>query len=169
MNTWFTSDTHFFHLNIIRYCNRPYSNTHDMNKALVANWNSAVQSEDTIFHLGDVAMGNRGYLDIIKELNGYKVLIKGNHDRSTNIMKEYFQDAYSELIQVWDGKSVLLKHRPEYDKLVTNYQIAGHVHSHWKRKGRIVNVGVDVWNFKPVSIEQVSEEFKKIDGGFPDE
>ena len=133
-----------------------------MNKALVDNWNALVKPEDTIFHLGDVAMGNKSYLEIIRELNGHKVLIKGNHDRSTATMLNYFNEVFSELTQVWDGKSVLLKHKPMIGYFPQWRQICGHVHDRWTFRGKILNVGVDVWDFKPVHIDQVSAMFNSM-------
>jgi len=54
---FFTSDTHFNHVNIIKYCSRPFSSVEEMNREMIARWNSVVGPEDTVFHLGDFAMG----------------------------------------------------------------------------------------------------------------
>ena len=77
-----TSDTHFGHLNIIRYCNRPWPDVEVMNEALVHLWNSTVPQDATVIHLGDVAMGRLSdSLQHVRRLNGRKHLIAGNHDR----------------------------------------------------------------------------------------
>ena len=55
--TWFTSDPHFGHANIIRFCDRPFDDVQAMNDALVHRWNAVVQPEDTVYVLGDVALG----------------------------------------------------------------------------------------------------------------
>lgn len=86
MKTWITSDTHFGHTNSILYCGRPYLNKTQMDEALVANWNSIVAPEDTVYHLGDVAMKMNAVKAIIPRLNGKKILIVGNHD----LMYPYF-------------------------------------------------------------------------------
>jgi calcineurin-like phosphoesterase family protein len=52
-NIFFTSDTHFYHTNIIKYCNRPFSSVEEMNQKLIENWNNTISEHDTIFHLGD--------------------------------------------------------------------------------------------------------------------
>lgn len=79
---WFTSDTHFGHERIIELCDRPFKDADHMNDMLVENWNRVVAPEDTVFHLGDVALGKiDDSLAQVSRLNGFKVLVNGNHDR----------------------------------------------------------------------------------------
>jgi len=79
---WFTSDTHFGHARIIELSNRPYRDVDEMNAKIANNWNKTVSPDDTVYHLGDVALGPLGQsLSVVKRLNGYKVLVVGNHDR----------------------------------------------------------------------------------------
>ena len=77
-----TSDTHFSHANIIKYCNRPYSSIEEMNQSLVENWNSVVNKNDLVIHLGDFAWGRtiQSIKQHLDKLNGNKILILGNHD-----------------------------------------------------------------------------------------
>lgn len=82
----FTSDTHFFHTNIIKYCDRPFSNCHEMNEVLIENWNKAVRPNDLVIHNGDFGFfrGNFAkdrYQTLRKRLNGKILLLLGNHDR----------------------------------------------------------------------------------------
>ena len=56
---WFTSDTHFSHCNIIKYCNRPFKDVDEMNKILIQNWNNVVRPDDIVWHLGDFALGDK--------------------------------------------------------------------------------------------------------------
>ena len=80
---WFTADSHFSHTNIIKYCNRPFSNSQEMDDNLIKNWNSKVKKNDSVYHLGDVGLGNPIRLKhILDELNGTIYLIKGNHEKS---------------------------------------------------------------------------------------
>lgn len=51
--TFFTSDTHFNHANIIHFCNRPFKDVEQMNETIIANWNNVISQDDTVFHLGD--------------------------------------------------------------------------------------------------------------------
>ncbi len=82
MTVWFTSDTHFGHANIIKFCGRPWDSVEEMNEGIIERWNSVVDKDDTVFHLGDVALGPiHDSLALIKRLNGYKYLVPGNHDR----------------------------------------------------------------------------------------
>lgn len=82
MTMWFTSDTHFGHANIIKFCDRPFDSVDEMNEQLVSRWNALVHPEDIVFHMGDVAMGTIvESLRYIPRLNGYKYLVPGNHDR----------------------------------------------------------------------------------------
>lgn len=79
---FFISDTHFGHKNIIRFCDRPFADVDEMNEALIDNWNNVVGEDDTVYHLGDVALGPWVEWDsILTRLNGYKVLVVGNHER----------------------------------------------------------------------------------------
>jgi len=79
---FFTSDLHFGHANIIKYANRPYANVDEMNNDLVRRWNAVVTPNDTVWILGDLCMGKLDEsLLYVGDLNGFKRLIPGNHDR----------------------------------------------------------------------------------------
>jgi len=84
----FTSDTHFRHRNVIKYCNRPWDNTAEMDEAIIEQWNSQVGPDDEVYHLGDVGIGKGMALkeDLIKRLNGKKHLVLGNHDAMFNTL-----------------------------------------------------------------------------------
>lgn len=99
---FFTSDTHFSHQNIIRFCDRPFKDTDHMDEEIIRRWNSVVSEDDTVWHLGDVALGPIATsLPKVGRLNGYKILVVGNHER------------------IFGGESA--KHRdrfqPEYEKV----------------------------------------------------
>lgn len=175
---FFISDTHFGHENIIKFCNRPFKDTKEMDKVLIQNWNNVVSPEDTIFHLGDFAFGgSQLWNDTLKQLNGHKVLIIGNHDRK-NLRQGYIQYFNAVLPQAQlqiEGRVVYLNHYPflcyggsyrgEKDAV---YQLFGHVHSGPYSTGldsdRLIHcfpyqydVGVDNNNFTPVSWTKVKE------------
>ncbi len=107
MNFYITSDQHFLHDKISTYCSRPF--TPDMDGSLQAiclmgkNYNHIVKEQDLVFHLGDIACGptktyeNIGH--ILENLNGRKILIKGNHDRwPDDYYKQYFESVQDYLI-----------------------------------------------------------------------
>ena len=79
---WFTSDLHFFHNNVIRNSGRPFKNLDEMHEVLIANWNSRVKKKEIIYVLGDFSFGGKEKTRaILKRLSGYKILVKGNHDK----------------------------------------------------------------------------------------
>lgn len=89
---WFTSDTHFGHLNIIRYCDRPFKDQYHMDKVLINNWNSLISNDDIVIHAGDFCWGGKGeWIHLLHRLNGTKILVPGNHDRDKDIPKEMFE------------------------------------------------------------------------------
>ena len=170
---YFTSDLHISHNNIIKYCNRPYADVYTMDKALIENWNSVVTSEDTIYQLGDFTLGNNAE-EYMKLLNGNIISIRGNHDRN-KLCKNWIQRMDFE----YDGYKFLLNHRPVYNdgtddpykdketKISINldqysYILCGHVHEKWLTYQKNINVGVDVWNFKPVSIIEIIKLIKTL-------
>ena len=91
MRIFVVADTHFNHENIIRYCNRPFNNVYEMNEKIIENWNSVVEKDDTVYHLGDYGFGKKEELqEIFNRLNGIKYLIMGNHD--IRFGKKYYLD-----------------------------------------------------------------------------
>lgn len=88
MTTFYTSDQHFDHENIIKYCDRPFSSVQEMNDAMVYNWNSVVKPTDVTVVLGDVSISKAG-LEHVKRLNGRKILVPGNHDSCWSYHKRW--------------------------------------------------------------------------------
>lgn len=138
---FFTADQHFGHRNIIRYCGRPFAGIEEMDRAMAEAWNAAVGPGDAVFHLGDFALGSAdGIAELLARLNGYKVLILGNHDRSAKRMVELgFDEAYREARH----EGWRLVHWPPLDE-DREPTLCGHVHGLWARRGSAINVGVDV-------------------------
>ncbi len=80
--TWFTSDVHLGHANIIQYSERPFDSVDDMNSRIVEGWNQQVGPDDTVFIIGDLCMGKLDdSLAVAGQLQGHKHLLPGNHDR----------------------------------------------------------------------------------------
>lgn len=80
--TWWTADMHFGHQRIIELTGRPFGSVEEMNETIIERWNATVSDDDTVWVLGDVAMGTIGdSLAMCGRLNGRKLLVLGNHDR----------------------------------------------------------------------------------------
>jgi len=166
MSAWFTSDTHFGHKNIIEYSARPFRTLDGqldvlaMNEALIRNWNERVRPGDTVYHLGDFAMGKAEDLPgYVARLNGRKELVLGNHDRNPRVMlKAGFDVIHKSLTLKLDGLTLFMRHHPVGPQEVMPYCdlfLHGHVHQEWARRGKLVNVGVDVSGYRPLSLAEL--------------
>lgn len=166
---YFTSDTHFGHANIIRYCKRPFADVVEMNRELRRIWNETVGPRDRVFHLGDFALGKKTDLpDHIKKLNGYKILVKGNHDWKAEAMKEAgFDEVHPEYYLDSPHGKLFMRHIPDGGHRAAAYHLCGHVHDRWTRKGNVINVGVDVWGFKPRTLDEILAAKPDPDGHIP--
>lgn len=168
MNIWFTSDTHFGHAKIIQYCNRPFASVEEMDEKLIENWNARVGKGDTVYHLGDfsLAKDHRKIPEYLRSLNGQIHLIYGNHDAKRLQFLKGFADLkpYKE-IKVGEQKIILCHYAFRvWNKIhYGSWNLYGHSHGSLKRDFTIkqFDVGVDVWNYAPLSFEEVAEEMKK--------
>jgi calcineurin-like phosphoesterase family protein len=85
---FFTSDLHGSHSNIIKYCNRPFFHVNEMKEALIANWNSKISNDDTVYCLGDFTFSLDSVFEITPRLMGAKILVPGNHDLVHHVHKK---------------------------------------------------------------------------------
>ena len=100
---WFIADFHFGHNNVIKYCDRPFKTTTEMNTAMIKNFNKVVGKNDVVYILGDISwLNTQSTKQIIKSLNGFKFLIKGNHDRKGN---QYYRNMG--FVEVYDHPIIL--------------------------------------------------------------
>jgi len=161
MATFITSDTHFNHKNIIRYCNRPFVCIEEMNAILIYNWNEVVGPEDTVYHLGDLFFGSRTKAEVIlDQLNGSITLVLGNHDRHRKqlaFFKEMGIYTCKTFRMVLDGHELLMVHEPEGRAEKGSILLHGHTHCTMPRTAAGVDVGVDAWNYTPTTFEKVIE------------
>jgi calcineurin-like phosphoesterase family protein/2'-5' RNA ligase len=153
-SVYFIGDTHFDHKNIIRYCQRPFSNVTEMNQTIENNWNSTVGDNEIVYFLGDWSFG-RGSKPATywkRRMKGSIFSIQGSHD------KVKFEK--SRVLHV-GGYSFLLIHNPEDRKIEWHdWIIHGHVHNNKMDKypfingeRKTINVSAEVINYKPVSLE----------------
>ena len=91
-NIWFTSDHHFGHANIIQFSNRPFGTVEEMDESLVEKWNAVVKTGDVVYHIGDLFWTPASQAKSLRQrLNGRICLIRGNHDKSADSMKDAFE------------------------------------------------------------------------------
>jgi calcineurin-like phosphoesterase family protein len=173
MAEYFTADPHLGHPEIIEHCRRPFKNEQRMTRETTKRYNSVVGHDDTCYIVGDLALaGPTRYhfvVNILEKLNGTKILILGNHDeiRPLRYVDAGFQSVHTSLILERNGYKLVLAHDPSIWNVVSNWKplpifIHGHIHNVWKSvvDKRMVNVGVDQWDFYPVSLEQILDELK---------
>lgn len=170
-NVWLVADTHFFHKNIIDYCDRPWDDVYAMNNSLIKNWNGVVKKGDVVYVLGDFALGTKDMIiSAGRSLNGDKRLILGNHDRAS--MQTYYDAGFT---RVYDHPIIIddffiLSHRPieflPQDGVFAN--IYGHVHNDQRFQTctpRSYCVSVERTSYLPVSFEYVKQKMKEAKNG----
>ena len=178
---FFTADTHFCHDNIIFSCRRPFADVNEMNRVVIENWNSCVTEKDDIYILGDFLYRGKAKdaNEILSKLNGRKYLIRGNHEKylddplfKINAFK-WVRDYY--VLQLKGRVKIVLSHFPiaSWDgSYHGSIHLYGHVHnSILKDQGigeklpifgpRAINVGVDVNDFHPVSLNAILDKIKE--------
>jgi len=161
---FFISDTHFFHGNIIKYCNRPYTSVDEMNSDLIKKWNNTVAQDDIVIHLGDVAFKNRdAAAAIVSQLNGHKRLIMGNHDNEKP--QKYFEMGFewvSPFPVIWQEKYIL-SHIPMKEVPEGYINIYGHIHiaptfPTFTKDG--ICVCCERFNYTPIEFSTLIDEWK---------
>ena len=167
---YYISDHHFHHEGIIEYESRPFENLFDMDTFMESAWNTRVSSKDTIVHGGDLALGSiRGYKSrityLMKRLNGYKILVKGNHERSRKTsLAVGFDEVHSYYFE--DGVLVIHNLMANWDRLIhqiekADYVLYGHVHELLLEDPRVVgqekfiNISVEHLDYIPRTIEEL--------------
>ena len=168
MTNWFTADWHFYHKQIIEYCNRPFKSEKEMRRQLITRYNEVVRKDDTCFVLGDASMLGTSQWEhlkgVIQKLNGTKHLIFGNHDefKWQRYVDIGFTTVHSALWHQEGGLNIVMAHDPSVYCVLKpdTVLLHGHIHTLYKSlpEQMVVNVGVDVWNFYPVNIDQIRKE-----------
>lgn len=158
---FFTSDWHIGHANVLSYCDRPFSSVEDMHRGLVSNFRELVSSGDITYFLGDMSFrGTKSTKEIISQLPGYKVLLRGNHDASIGSCLNAGFDLVLNNADILIGdKRASLSHYPFEDlrypdrapQNTGQWLLHGHTHSKSRGSGKMIHVGVDAWDYKPVS------------------
>ena len=190
---FFTSDLHLGHKNIIRLAGRPFNSTPEMNAWLLEAWNETVGEDATVFVLGDVVLGNRGDgLGVVSKMAGTKHLVVGNHDRCFGAPGQAAEQRDlaggfasvihgTTLVDVGLAAPALVGHfpyrgdhpgvpdrhagvRPEDEG---RWLLHGHLHGQYRRRGRMIDVGVDAWAGRPVPVGRILEVINGKDDEVP--
>lgn len=182
---WFTSDLHFYHNNVIKHCDRPFSSLKEMHKTLIENWNNKVKKREMVWVLGDFSFaGIETTREIVEQLNGDIRIVRGNHDKQAKQLLEMgFTNVYENHQICIEDYTVNLSHFPHYalekkydlvdrrypHKRIYNEGIPllhGHTHSKERvntKNGLEIHVGTDAWNYGPVGHKTI---IKLIQGNY---
>ena len=161
----FTSDSHFGHARIIALCGRPFADVAAMDEAMVRRWNEVVAADDEVWHLGDFAAYRDGRAEgVFWRLNGRKSLIIGNHDEENEAVLALPWERVEKhcLVQV-EGEPVFLCHYPclSWPKIGKGaIHLYGHMHGRFSATRQAIDMGVDVWDFRPQSLEAVKRRLR---------
>ena len=167
MTTWITSDLHFGHTNIMKFCPQSrarYNNDVDyMNEEMVLEWNATIAPDDTVYILGDVAfLPAAKAVSIMQRLNGSKILIEGNHDRkllNDPVFRRCFVEIHQYLCITYEKTRVVMFHFPilEWDQMHRGaVHFHGHLHGNTSglEKYRARDMGMDATGSIAITMEQ---------------
>lgn len=172
-NTFFTADLHLYHSNMINYADRPFKDINEMHSYITKSFNSILTADSDLYIIGDVTLLSSEFCGRVRKalsaINGRKHLVIGNHDtwKVRNYLENGITTVHSAGSFRYDGIRFFMMHDPaEYLAIEngTNVLLCGHIHTLFKHlfpKKRIINVGVDMWEYKPVSIEQIMSIVKE--------
>ena len=166
MTTWFTSDTHFGHAAILRYCERPFGSVEEMDRVMIDNWNAFVARSDEVHHLGDFGYGAADRMrSVFQRLNGKKHLVIGNHDDNAVLKLDWSSPPQHYREVKVDGTRLVLFH---YGMRVWNRMRGGSIHLYGHSHARLpgnrgsLDVGVDCWDFRPVTLEEIRARLETL-------
>lgn len=172
MANWYTADLHFGHKNVIRFCDRPFQSVVDMDATLIKNMTQRVGPEDDLWIRGDFAFGggskDRVYLEeVFDQLPGARQhLIVGNHDNQ--LVQSLGWSSVTYYAEVRDGPKKQRNTLFHYPMITWNHargdalQFFGHIHNNWLGSRNSVNVGVDVWDFMPVTYDEIAQRAQTL-------
>lgn len=181
----FYSDPHFCHgigkeRNIVTLAGRPFSSVEEMDEQLIIRYNDRIGMNDTVLWLGDAFLCHKEKAkEIMGRLNGYKLLINGNHDKNIKTMVECGFDLVTHQVSIYiaghtcrcchypyagveHNKGIddrYLERRPERRK--GELLIHGHTHINRKINNNMIHVGVDAWDFRPVLYDEMVQLIRK--------
>ena len=174
MKTWVTSDLHFGHANIKKFCPETRARFSQypgqMNLEMIAEWNALIAQDDLVYILGDVAFeSGPEATKIVQRLNGSKILVQGNHDRKTLKHLPFnlaFKEVHTYLDISYSGTKVVMFHYPiaEWDQMHRgSVHLHGHLHGNTSgmEEYRCRDVGMDATGAIAVSLETIIQSALK--------
>lgn len=179
MTIWFTADTHFGHNNVIQYCHRPYQSISEMDEQLIKNWNQVVKPDEIIYHLGDFTLlGKEPAEGYLQQLNGKIHVIPGGHDHRW-IGKDTYISGSGYPVQIMPPLQTIKVALPDSNEsqliVLCHYSLRvwdrshygswhlyGHSHGGLPSLENSRDVGVDCWDYCPVSLEDINREITRI-------
>ena len=200
MTVLFTADSHYGHVNILEYCNRPFANVHEMDETLIANHNELVKPRDVVYNLGDFGLADPEHLEsILNRLNGRIRFIQGNHDGWMSKLGQDGLNLAHRFGRLRNVEWIKRYHELEGPRLMAgkrkvkiclfhfaigswhcvhrgSWMLHGHSHGQYKcswpisfKHGKIVDVGVDSWDYSPVSMDQLADLMSTLGTENPDD
>ena len=176
---WFTSDTHFGHENVLRFCERPWKTVEAMNKALIDRINACVAPDDILYHLGDFSfrITVEEALALRKQIRCRNIhWVPGNHDKDwtqPSVADTFIVEAPIATLKLADGQKIVMCHYPIMDWPGLGHgaiHLHWHIHSTpeynaWNRQLRLLryDVGVDANAYAPVSLDAIRSYFEGIE------
>jgi calcineurin-like phosphoesterase family protein len=166
MAVFFTSDHHFDHVRIIELCKRPFNDVDEMNETMVRRWNERVRPDDVVYHLGDFSLKQAEVAErFANRLMGEIRFVWGNHDRPSVICMNRWYGADPILEIKVEGIEITLCH---YAMRVWNkshhgaLMLYGHSHGTLPGNNQSLDVGVDAWNFYPVTLSEIKKRMATL-------
>ena len=172
MATWFTADTHFGHAKVLsgRHA-RPFASVMEMDNVLVRQWNATIAPDDDCWHLGDFSTYQDGRLEaVFHRLHGRKHLVLGNHDEENDLIPllDWQEAPVQQGMINLDGRDIYLCHFPmrRWPRCKKgSLQLYGHMHAALPPERHSLDVGVDAWDFHPVSIHDIERRMQAAPEG----
>lgn len=166
---FYTADIHFDHKNILQYCNRNFKTVEEMNDKIIDNWNKKVGRNDLVYIVGDFTLSTNPtrIQTLADNLNGKKILIKGNHDHKNppgfeevcdyKVVRDsvngttYRVVLFHYAIEFWYGAHG----KDRTGKFIPTIHLHGHSHGLAGVRDNRFDVGIDCWNYEPVTLKEI--------------
>ena len=153
---FFTSDEHYGHRNIIKYCDRPFESIEEMDAEIIKRHNEVVSKNDIVIHAGDFTLAKKQKAEnYVNQLTGTHIFLSGSHD---------YWLGKNHPLQIWEqnieGQIVVACHYAMRTWPVSHYnswQLFGHSHGILEPIGKQWDIGVDNNDFYPLSFEQLNK------------